>query len=39
MGTGRMAQAVECLPSKCKVLSSNPSTVKKKEKEEKFLKL
>jgi hypothetical protein len=24
-----MAQAVECLPSKCKVLSSNGSTAKK----------
>jgi hypothetical protein len=27
---GGMAQAVERLPSKCKALSSNPSTAKKK---------
>jgi hypothetical protein len=28
---GRMAQAWECLPSKSEVLSSNPSSIKKKE--------
>jgi hypothetical protein len=28
-----MAQAVECLPSKCKALISNPNTAKKKKKE------
>jgi hypothetical protein len=27
-----MAQAVECLPSKCEALSSNPSTTKKEKK-------
>jgi hypothetical protein len=32
---GTMAQVVEHLPSKLKVLSSNPSTEKKKKKEEK----
>jgi hypothetical protein len=26
MGTGRMAQAIERLPSKCEALNSNPST-------------
>jgi hypothetical protein len=30
--TDGMAQAVECLPCKCKDLSSNPSTDKKKNK-------
>jgi hypothetical protein len=29
-----MAQAVECHPSKCKALSSNPSTTKKGKKRE-----
>jgi hypothetical protein len=28
-----MAQVVECLPSKCKALSSNSSTAKKKKKQ------
>jgi hypothetical protein len=27
--TGDMAQAIECLPRKCKALSSNPCTAKK----------
>jgi hypothetical protein len=27
---GGMAQVAQCLPSKCEVLSSNPSTEKKK---------
>jgi hypothetical protein len=27
---GRVAQVIECLPSKCKTLSSNPSTTKRK---------
>jgi hypothetical protein len=31
MGAGGMAQAVECLPSRCEVLNSNPSTTKKKD--------
>jgi hypothetical protein len=31
IGVGGMAQAVEYLPLKCKALSSNPSTAKKKE--------
>jgi hypothetical protein len=35
ISVGGMAQAVECLPSKCEVLSSNPSTEKKKKKYEK----
>jgi hypothetical protein len=30
---GRVVQVVESLPSKCEVLSSNPSTIKKKERE------
>jgi hypothetical protein len=30
-----MAQAVECLPSRLKALSSNPTTVKEKKKEKK----
>jgi hypothetical protein len=30
---GRVAQVVKCLPSKDKVLSSNPSTTKKKKEE------
>jgi hypothetical protein len=29
---GRVAQVIECLPSKCETLSSNPSTIKKKKK-------
>jgi hypothetical protein len=29
---GGMAQAVECLPSKNKALTSNPNTIKKKKK-------
>jgi hypothetical protein len=29
----KRAQMVECLPSKCKALSSNPSTAKKKKKD------
>jgi hypothetical protein len=33
---GGMVQAVECLPSKCKVLSSNPNTTKKKKKKFKY---
>jgi hypothetical protein len=32
-GAGRVTQVVECLPSKCEVLSSNPSTTKKKKME------
>jgi hypothetical protein len=32
MGAGRIAQEVECLPSKHKTLNSNPSTSQKKEK-------
>jgi hypothetical protein len=31
-GAGRMAKVVECLPSRCEVLSSNPSIEKIKEK-------
>jgi hypothetical protein len=30
-----LVQVVECLPSKCEVLSSNPSAIKKKKKERK----
>jgi hypothetical protein len=30
-----MAQASECLPSKCEALNSNPSFIKKKKKERK----
>jgi hypothetical protein len=30
---GGMAQMLACLPDKCKVLSSNPGTAKKKKKE------
>jgi hypothetical protein len=30
-----MAQVVECLPSKCKALSSNPNITKKKKKNQK----
>jgi hypothetical protein len=30
-----MAQAVKCLPSKCKTLSSNPSTERERERERK----
>jgi hypothetical protein len=33
-GAGGVAQVVECLPSKCKALSSNHSTSKKKKKRE-----
>jgi hypothetical protein len=29
---GGVAQVIECLPSKCEALSSNPSTEKKKKK-------
>jgi hypothetical protein len=29
MGSEGMAQVVECLPSKCEALNSNPSTAKK----------
>jgi hypothetical protein len=32
---GGVAQAIECLSSKCEALSSNPSTEKKEEEEEK----
>jgi hypothetical protein len=31
---GYRAQVVECLPSKCEVLSSNPSTEQEQEEEE-----
>jgi hypothetical protein len=34
-GAGRAAQVVECLSSKCKALSSNPSATKKKKKKRK----
>jgi hypothetical protein len=37
--TGRVAQVVEHLPSKCEALSSNPRTSKKKKKEEEKLKI
>jgi hypothetical protein len=30
---GEVAEVVECLPSKCEALSSNPSNIKKKERE------
>jgi hypothetical protein len=30
-----LAQMVDCLPSKCEVLTSNPSTAKKKKKKER----
>jgi hypothetical protein len=33
LGTGRMAQVIEHLPSKCEVLSSNHSSTKQKKKE------
>jgi hypothetical protein len=32
-----MAEEVECLPSTCEVLSSNPSTTTKKKKKKKTL--
>jgi hypothetical protein len=32
---GRVVQVVECLPSKCDPLSSNPCTTKKKKKKKK----
>jgi hypothetical protein len=35
---GGMAQVAECLPNKCKVLSSTPSTTKKRREREKVLK-
>jgi hypothetical protein len=35
-GAGRVAEAVECLPSKCEALSSNPSTTKKLKKPQLF---
>jgi hypothetical protein len=34
-GAGRVAQVVDCLPSKCKVLSSNPSTAPPQKKKSK----
>jgi hypothetical protein len=36
---GRVAQVIECLPSKCKALSSNPCTNKKRKKRKNFLSL
>jgi hypothetical protein len=30
-GTGGVAQVVECLPNKCEVLTSNPSTTLRKQ--------
>jgi hypothetical protein len=30
MGASRVAQVVECLPSKCEALSSNPTVTRKK---------
>jgi hypothetical protein len=36
--SGEMTQMVECLPSKLKVLSSNPNNAKKKKKEIKMFK-
>jgi hypothetical protein len=35
--TESMAQAIDCLPSKCEALSSNSSTTKKKERKKKEL--
>jgi hypothetical protein len=35
---GEVAQVVECLPSKCEALNSNPSTTKKKKKDKVLLK-
>jgi hypothetical protein len=35
---GGVAQAVEHLPSKCKVWSSNPGTIKKKKEREREMK-
>jgi hypothetical protein len=35
LGADRVAQMVECLPSKCKALSSNPSTEKRKKKKKR----
>jgi hypothetical protein len=32
LGAGRMGQVVQCLPNKCEALSSNPTTVKRKQK-------
>jgi hypothetical protein len=37
--TGSVAQVVDCLPSKVKVLSSNPSTTKKTQKLRCYLPL